>query len=96
MADEIERKIYETLGVDPPGSLSVVELPPDSDAEAEVPSRCGRGADAAGADATIPEEQAHSLPRDGLRLAASSVARVQSTRRFLLPSQARPSRGSWS
>ena len=59
MADEIERKIYETLGVDPPGSLSVVELPPDADAEAEAePGAEAAGADAAGADATIPEEQA--------------------------------------
>ena len=59
VADEIERKIYETLGVDPPGSLSVVELPPDADAEAEAePGAEAAGADAAGADATIPEEQA--------------------------------------
>jgi len=57
VADEIERKIYETLGVDPPGSLSVVELPPDAEAEVE-PGVEAAGADAAGADATIPEEQA--------------------------------------
>ena len=55
MAEEIERKIYEALGVDPPGSLSVVELPPDADAEAE------RGVEAAGAEPdppAVPEEQA--------------------------------------
>ncbi len=55
VAAEIERKIYETLGVDPPGSLSVVELPPDA---AEGPGVDAGDADVAGADATIPEERA--------------------------------------
>src|SRR5829696_1066181 len=62
VAQEIERKIYEMLGVDPPGSLSVVELPADADAEvapgAEAAGADVTGADVAGADATIPEEQA--------------------------------------
>ena len=43
--------------MDPPGSLSVVELPPDADAEA-TPGVEAPGAEVGGADATIPEEQA--------------------------------------
>jgi recombination protein RecA len=55
VADEIERKIYEALGVDPPGALSVVEPPPDAEGE---PGAEPEAAGAAGTDATIPEEQA--------------------------------------
>jgi recombination protein RecA len=51
LAQEIERKIYEALGVDPAGSLSVVEPPADVQAEgAEPPVE-------AAAD-PVPEEQA--------------------------------------
>jgi hypothetical protein len=52
VADEIERKIYEALGVDPPGSLSVVEPPPDAEGEP------GAEPEAAAAGTDIPEEQA--------------------------------------
>jgi recombination protein RecA len=53
VADEIERKIYEALGVDPPGSLSVVEPPLDAVGEEGVEVQ---GAEAA--EAALPEERA--------------------------------------
>jgi recombination protein RecA len=52
VAKEIEGKIYEALGVDPAGSLTVVEPPPD-DEEAAPPA----GEAVAEAEA-VPEEQA--------------------------------------
>ena len=74
VAKEIEHKIYEALGVDPPGSLTVVEPPPDAEAEpgveAEPAERCGRrGHDPRGAS---------RLAHPGLEEA--SVARTESER----------------
>ena len=54
MTQEIERKIYEALGVDPAGSLSVVEPPADAEGEAGAEVEV----EATGADAAMPEEQA--------------------------------------
>jgi hypothetical protein len=51
VAQEIERKIYEALGVDPAASLSVVEPPPDAE---EAPPPAGAEAEAG----AVPEEQA--------------------------------------
>jgi recombination protein RecA len=51
VAQEIERKIYDALGVEPAAALGVVETPPAADAaETEAP--------AGAADTAIPEEQA--------------------------------------
>jgi len=70
VAQEIERKIYEALGVDPAGSLSVVEPPAgavgDAGVEAggaepkaaEAKGAEPKAAEAKGTEATIPEEQA--------------------------------------
>jgi recombination protein RecA len=52
VAKEIEHKIYEALGVDPAGSLTVVEPPPD--AEEAPPQPAGAEAEAE----AVPEEQA--------------------------------------
>jgi hypothetical protein len=57
VAQEIERKIYEALGVDPAGSLKVVEPAADAEADAGVEAEPAGGA-GAGAEATVPEEQA--------------------------------------
>jgi recombination protein RecA len=58
VAQEIERKIYEALGVDP--SLSVVEPPIDAEGNAGVEAEGAelKGAEPTGVEATIPEEQA--------------------------------------
>jgi recombination protein RecA len=59
VAKEIEGKIYEALGVDPAGSLSVVEPPPDAEgAGVEAEGAEPTGADAAGAETTIEEQAA--------------------------------------
>src|SRR5215211_4193424 len=60
VAQEIERKIYEALGVDPAASLSVVEPPVDAEGDAGVEAQGAelKGAEPTGSDATIPEEQA--------------------------------------
>jgi recombination protein RecA len=51
VVQEIERKIYDALGVEPASPLGVVEAPPaDAETEAEVP--------AGAAEDPIPEEQA--------------------------------------
>jgi recombination protein RecA len=50
VAQEIERKIYDTLGVEPASPLGVIESPPPEEGEAEP--------EAAAADAPIAEEQA--------------------------------------
>jgi recombination protein RecA len=60
VAQEIERKIYEALGVDPAASLSVVEPPIDAEGDTgeEAEGAEPKGAEPKGAEATIEEQAA--------------------------------------
>jgi recombination protein RecA len=60
VAQEIERKIYEALGVDPAASLSVVEPPTDAegDAGAEAEGAELKGAEPTGVADTVEEQAA--------------------------------------
>jgi recombination protein RecA len=53
VADELERKIYEALGIEPSASLAVVEPPAEAGAETEAETGIG-----AETEAPMPEEQA--------------------------------------